>query len=214
MVVMNGDAITAGSKPIRFANMGSVQPTSFAQNTVQTIVRQITAATSGVTDTFPNTKWSINMSLAKLQTASVAPQTTATRISFQITFPRSENSISFSEIPRITDTLDWEPQFPPVSISMGIYAVSTVTAANASSNPAIICPVNVADTISSNSHGIRERNVSKTPVLRYGLSDGRIAAIFSISSVVSSCNTSIASSTVTMPTRRSSLSTTGSARKS
>ena len=41
-----------------------------------------------------------------------------------------------------------------------------------------------------------------------------MAAIFSMSSVVSSCRTSMASSTVTMPTRRPSVSTTGRARKS
>ena len=41
-----------------------------------------------------------------------------------------------------------------------------------------------------------------------------MAAIFSMSSVTSSCKTSMASSTVTMPTSRSSLSTTGRARKS
>ena len=46
------------------------------------------------------------------------------------------------------------------------------------------------------------------------MSVGSIAAIFSISSVVSSCKTSMASSTVTMPTRRFSVSTTGRARKS
>ena len=66
----------------------------------------------------------------------------------------------------------------------------------------MISPVNVADTISSSSQGIRARNVSNTEVLRYGLSVGVIAAIFSISSVASSSITSMASSTVTMPTSR------------
>ena len=47
----------------------------------------------------------------------------------------------------------------------------------------------------------------------YGCSDGSIAAIFSISSVASSSMTSMASSKVTMPTRRFSVSTTGRARK-
>ena len=40
-----------------------------------------------------------------------------------------------------------------------------------------------------------------------------MAAIFSMSSVTSSCMTSMASSTVTMPTRRFSVSTTGMALK-
>ena len=47
----------------------------------------------------------------------------------------------------------------------------------------------------------------------YGCSDGSIAAIFSISSVASSSMTSMASSNVTIPTSRSSVSTTGRARK-
>ena len=86
-------------------------------------------------------------------------------------------------------------------------------ALSASSKRAMIWPVNVAETIRSSSQGIRDLYVSQTLVLRYGLSVGSIAAIFSISSVVSSSMTSMASSTVMMPTRRSSLSTTGRAMK-
>ena len=47
-------------------------------------------------------------------------------------------------------------------------------------------------------------------VFRYSSSLGAIPAIFSKSSVFSSCKTSTASSTVIMPTSLSSLSTTGS----
>ena len=43
MVVIKGEAITAGSKPIFLASSGRVQPTSLAQITVQTMVPQITA---------------------------------------------------------------------------------------------------------------------------------------------------------------------------
>ena len=46
------------------------------------------------------------------------------------------------------------------------------------------------------------------------MSEGAIPAIFSKSSVVSSCKTSMASSTVTIPTSRFSWSTTGRALKS
>ena len=46
---MNGLAITAGSRLIFLANMGSVQPTNLAISTVQSIVRQIVKACSGVT---------------------------------------------------------------------------------------------------------------------------------------------------------------------
>ena len=74
--------------------------------------------------------------------------------------------------------------------------------------------MNVADSISTISQGSRAFQVAKTPVRRYGLSEGSIAAIFSKSSVVSSSMTSIASSTVTIPTSRFSRSTMGMARKS
>ena len=88
------------------------------------------------------------------------------------------------------------------------------TAAREFSKWVRIIPVKVADNISIISQGVRARQVSNTPVLRYGLSPGRMAAIFSISSVTSSCRMSMASSTVTMPTRRFSVSTMGRARKS
>ena len=45
MVVMNGLAITAGSKPIRFASTGSRQPKSIAISTTTTKVRLTTMAT-------------------------------------------------------------------------------------------------------------------------------------------------------------------------
>ena len=106
------------------------------------------------------------------------------------------------------------PAFPPVSISMGTKTVSIGSADSAPSKCPRIVEVKVADTISSNSHGMRLDHVSRTPVLRYGLSVGTIAAIFSMSSVTSSSMTSMASSTVTIPTSRCSLSTIGSASKS
>ena len=86
--------------------------------------------------------------------------------------------------------------------------------ASAPSKELIMPPVKVADIISTNSHGILFANMTGAGVLRYGRSDGVIAAIFSMSSVVSCVNTSIASSTVTIPTRRFSLSTTGRASRS
>ena len=47
MVVMNGDAMTAGSRPSFCAAIGRVQPTSFASTMVMISVRQTTSATSG-----------------------------------------------------------------------------------------------------------------------------------------------------------------------
>ena len=44
MVVMKGEAITAGSKPIFSARMGRPEPTSLAQATVPTSVAHTTAA--------------------------------------------------------------------------------------------------------------------------------------------------------------------------
>ena len=96
-------------------------------------------------------------------------------------------------------------------MSIGINATSAGKAVSADSNELIMLPVKVADTISKSSHGILFSHMLKTPVFKYGLSFGVIAAIFSISSVASSSMTSIASSTVTIPTSLPSLSTTGSA---
>ena len=119
MVVIKGEAMTAGSKPTFFARSGRAQPTSFAAKTVKIRVRQMTAATVRVMG-LPKSSRSTSISFAKLAAESTTPQTRATRHSFQMTRKRSENSISPRERPRITVTLAWEPQLPPVSISMGI----------------------------------------------------------------------------------------------
>ena len=96
-------------------------------------------------------------------------------------------------------------------MSMGMYAISTVQVARASSNLVMTRPVKVAETISNNSHGERWRQMVMGLVERYGRSEGEMAAIFSISSVVSASRMSMASSTVTMPTILPSPSTTGRA---
>ena len=59
-------------------------------------------------------------SLTKLQAASVMLQRAAIRSSFQITLKRSRKWISSSDRPRIMVTEVCEPEFPPVSISIGI----------------------------------------------------------------------------------------------
>ncbi len=74
--------------------------------------------------------------------------------------------------------------------------------------------VNVAESIRNISHGTRRFHISQVLVREYGLSEGVIAAMISKSSVASASMTSITSSTVTMPTRRPSLSTTGRAMRS
>ena len=65
------------------------------------------------------------------------------------------NSISPSEIPRITATEAWLPELPPVPIIMGINAVRATIFERAVSNDEIIMPVSVADIINTKSHGIR-----------------------------------------------------------
>ena len=102
-----------------------------------------------------------------------------------------------------------EPQLPPVSISIGMKATSSGTAAKASSYLEIIAPVMPAETISTSSHTMRCFACFHTGVFRYGSVFASIAAIFCMSSVVSSVSTPIASSKVTMPTMQLSVSTTG-----
>ena len=166
MVVMKGEAMTAGSMPIFSATMGRVQPTTLAHSTVNTRVRQTTRATIGVTSGLCISQWSTNIIFAKLATARHRPHSTDTRISFHTTAAMSENSISPRDRARITATDDWEPEFPPVPDSMGIKEVSTTQAASADSKLVMMMPVKVADSMSSISQGMRERQVSNTPVLR------------------------------------------------
>ena len=97
IVVINGLAITAGSKPIFLASIGSVQPTNFASIIVNISVKQTVRATSTVT-------LSIIIIFMKLAVASVRPQSIDTRNSFQITLKISLNSMSPSESPRIIVT--------------------------------------------------------------------------------------------------------------
>ena len=176
--------------------------------------RLTTSATHALTDSDRKSRWSTSMTFAKQATARQIPQSTATRISFQTTLKMSRNSISSRLIPRMTVTQACEPELPPVSISIGMNAVRHGRTPSASSKLVMTSPVSVAEIISSISQGIRFFQISNGEERRYGCSDGSIAAIFSISSVASSCMTSMASSKVTIPTRRLSVSTTGSARKS
>ena len=105
--------MTAGSKPIFLASKGSVQPINLAAATVTTSVSDTTSATWAPTR-------SSSRSLAKFTTARLRPQSTATRISFHKTAKISLKWISLRERPRIMVTEDWLPEFPPVSMSMGI----------------------------------------------------------------------------------------------
>ena len=67
---------------------------------------------------------------------------------------------------RMTVTDDWEPEFPPVSISIGMKAVRMTSCESAFSKLVIIRPVNVAEIISSISQGTLCLNSSHGEVLR------------------------------------------------
>ena len=69
---------------------------------------------------------------------------TATLISFHITLKMSLNSTSLSEIARIIVTDACPPEFPPVSINIGIKATNPVIPASFASKLSIIVPVIVA----------------------------------------------------------------------
>ena len=100
-------------------------PMALAAITTKTRVRQTVSATGTVTAAFPKSSRSTSISLTKLHTASPTPHKTATRISFHTIQGRSEKEISPREMLRIMATDAWEPELPPVPMSMGINAVST-----------------------------------------------------------------------------------------
>ena len=67
---------------------------------------------------------------------------------------------------RMTVTDDCEPEFPPVSISIGMNAVRMTSWERAFSKLVMIRPVNVADIMRSISQGTRCLNSSHGEVLR------------------------------------------------
>ena len=66
----------------------------------------------------------------------------------------------------MTVTDDWDPEFPPVSISIGMNAVRMTSWASAFSKLVIIRPVKVAEIMSSMSQGTRCLNSSHGEVRR------------------------------------------------
>ena len=122
MVVIMGDAIMAGSSFNTLAPMGRVQPMVLAATTVANIL--MTTVTQIMV--FPG-YWIIKR--IKFTTASTKPTIKPTRISFHKTFNTSDGSISPRAMPRITMVLLWLPEFPPVSINIGIKLTNSGTAA-------------------------------------------------------------------------------------
>src|SRR5699024_3680756 len=82
-----------------------------------------------------------------LTTARRAPTMSATRISLKITLKISLNSISPTASPRIIRVELWEPQLPPVPMSIGMKVISTGITAIAFSYYPRISPVTVAESI-------------------------------------------------------------------
>ena len=148
MVVIIGLAMTAGSKPSFFAPIGSRQPTIIAMMTVQNSVTETTAAIIMLV--------LVKMMMRrKLTSASAAPETTATPISLISTRGQSRSSISPSARLRMTVTEVWLPELPALSISIGMNAVSSTAPESSVSKWVMMVEVNVAEIISSISHGRR-----------------------------------------------------------
>ena len=99
--------------PMRCAVIGSRQPIIFAmmmvKNMLMTTVRQ--------TLNCPGLK---SMRRTRFTAASTVAQVRPTRNSFQRTFRTSDSSMSPTAMPRMIMVLAWLPQFPPVSMSIGI----------------------------------------------------------------------------------------------
>ena len=160
-------------------------------------------------------KPSTSSTLKKLALAKMTPSKRATRSSFHTTFQKSLNFTSPKASPRIIIADACEPALPPVPISIGVQAVKTMpytAPLNTLSLDDITSPDSVDDINSINSQGRRFKQMRHALVFKYGLSVGTTAAIFAMSSVFSSSMTVMASSTVTIPTRRNSLSTMGRAK--
>ena len=84
MVVMNGLAITAGSRPIRLAKIGRIHPTSLATTITSKMVKLTVNATVGVIESIPRSHLSIKNSLAKVTIAKTPPQKIETLSSLKI----------------------------------------------------------------------------------------------------------------------------------
>ena len=83
-----------------------------------------------------------------------------------MTRKKSLNSTSPRLVARMTVTLAWLPELPPMPISMGMKPVRAAQAASWFSNAVRIMAVKVALTIRTVSHGMRLFQVSKTLVLK------------------------------------------------
>ena len=143
----------AGSMRSCLAAMGSTQPTSLDRITVATRDREITRAMAA--------SWYWRKIRRPLAAARAALTIRDTANSLRTTRITSRGWISSRARPRITSVALWEPQLPPVSISMGRKATSSGTAEMASSYRVMMEPVMVADSIRISSQRMRCRACSQ-----------------------------------------------------
>ena len=157
-VVINGAAIIAGSTLNFLAINGKTQPMDFDNITV-TIKDNETVNAS-------NTSWYIRKIRKPFTADKITLTISAMRNSLNSALKKSVKCISFNAIPRIIIVDVCAPQFPPVSINIGIKDTSNGIAANAFSYSVIILPVKVADSINNSSHIIRFFACWNTEVLK------------------------------------------------
>ena len=120
MVLIKGEAITAGSSPTFSASSGRQQPTHLAKMTTNRMVRHTTVQMVKFTVSFPRSIRSTSSIFTKFAAARHTPHKNDTRSSFHSTWKRSEKSTSSRLRARITATLAWVPELPPVPESMGM----------------------------------------------------------------------------------------------
>ena len=118
-VVINGPAITVGSNPNFFANIGKSEPIDFAAQTVTNNDKLITNA-------ILNPTLSININFPKFTIANAIPARIAVLNSLNTTFNVSLYSMSPSDRARIIVADDCPPALPPVFINIGINAVNMI----------------------------------------------------------------------------------------
>ena len=124
-VVISGEAIIAGSRCNFFAASGSIQPISLDKMTV-------TASDSPITRARLVFLYIIRIRMP-FAAARTTPTIRETLNSLNMTLNMSPKCISSRAIPRIIKVELWDPQFPPVSISMGMKETRRGTAEKASS---------------------------------------------------------------------------------
>lgn len=157
-VVINGAAIIAGSTLHFLAIIGSIQPIHFDKITVPINDKEIVKASKG--------SWYISKIRKPFTADKITLTINAIRNSLNKALKKSEKWISSKARPRMIIVEVCAPQFPPVSINIGIKETNNGMVANAFSYSVIIAPVKVADNINNSNQRIRFLACFKTDVLK------------------------------------------------